>query len=652
MSKNKDKGIMTKRPRLFIILTSFLVFAPFFLWPQFLTSRDNDLGRTYIPLFTFFHESVLIHKEIPLWRGDQFMGEPFIANPVSSLFYPGNILFLLLSAKLASIVYLQTHFALAAIFTFYLAKSFRLSNISSLAAAIFYAFSTKFLVHLSAGHITMIAAFIYLPLAFLALRKILISPNIFWITIMSLSLSLSYIAYPTIAYYTLIFLILYWIYYNLMNLEKINIFSRTYFKERILPLILVLVILTGLSSIVLFPQLEFAPLSTRPQLTLEDVALPLWNLKRFVSSLVFPYINFDGFDHESFLYLGFIPLLLSILGFFKLPNIKKIVLVLIFIFTLMFVAGLSTPLFKLAYNLLPLLNYLRITTRLWFVVVLVVALLAAYALENIKNRYLIYFVILLFLVESIFIGYKKISAIPYLSFDNLALYQYLSKDKEFFRVYCTTYCFNPQLISEYKIEVLHGESPIQYAPFIDFLSKAGNYYYSKFAVIFPPYQVWQKENPPQPNAQTLGLANVKYVASTYPLTNQEFTLMGKFEDVYLYRNEKVIPRAYFEDSSDKVEILMYRPNSLTLKFQKAPSPRKLVISENFYSHWYSYSDNRKYEVVRFPPIFRSIDIEPEAQQVELRYQPASFLFGKTITISTVFVLLLYFWYIRKKRLDG
>src|SRR3990167_1339133 len=177
-------------------------------------------------------------------------------------------------------------------------------------------------------------------------------------------------------------------------------------------------------------------------------------------------MDFANLDHESFLYLGIVPSLLFLTGFLRLPTIKKVFLISAGVITLLFVAGLSTPIFKLAYDFIPFLKYSRITTRLWFIVVLIVALIAAYGLEKIKRKSLIYLVLIVSLIESFFIGYRKIITVPNLSFKNEALYQYLDSNQDIFRVYCTSYCFNPQLISKYKIQTLHGETPIQDAEFV------------------------------------------------------------------------------------------------------------------------------------------------------------------------------------------
>jgi len=633
---------------LLFFLVCLVFFSPFFLKNELLTIKDNDLGRNYVPLFNFIRTSFYSFHSLPLWRPDQMMGETLIGNPLSSLLYPANILFLIFPVTFGIIFYLFFHFLLAGAFTYLLARSFKLSSLSSFTAALFYTFSTKMLLHLSAGHITMIAAFSYFPLAFLSVRQILNKTTFVWIIIGSTSLAFIYMTYPTIFYYSVIFILVYWVYHLLIDLWETKDLNLGKIKRQIISVSLVFVITLGLLAIILFPQLEFAPLSTRSQLKLEDVALPLWNLKRFLTSLLIPYLNFDSFNHESFLYLGAVPIILAFIGFWRLSLARKIILAAVGILTLFFVAGLSTPLFGLAFNVLPFLKYSRITTRLWFVVALMVAILAALALEKIKNKKITYLLIIFFLIESFFIGYKKIFKIPNLSFGSQSLYQYLANDKDIFRVYCTTYCFNPQLISRNKIQILNGETPIQDTRFVEFLSEAGNYQYSKFAVIFPPYQVWQKDNPPIPNADLFGLANVKYVASTYLITNENFDPINKFEKIYLYLNKEYKARAYFERSDENVRIAGYSPNRIVLEFNPAQKSRNLIIAENYYPGWFAYINYQKFNIEKYQSIFRKVTIPPNSQSLELKYQPESLKSGRTITLFTIFILIL--WYIHKRRL--
>jgi len=465
-----------------------------------------------------------------------------------------------------------------------------------------------------------------------------------WILIGSISLAFTLLLYPTIYYYSAIFLTTYVIYYLIIHKKNLN-----YFFGKIVPIIVTFFISLGLGAIQLIPQLEFGQLSTRSQLKLEEVALPLWSLKRFVTSLTFPYIDFQNFNHEAFLYLGAVPSILAILGFSKLPLIKKMILGFFGIFTLMFVAGLSTPIFAIAFDLFPYLKYSRITTRLWFIVALIVSLLAAYSLQSVKRKVLVYFLISIFLVESFYIGYQKIFSIPNLSFENQQIYKYLAQDKDLFRIYCATYCFNPQLISMYNLQTLHGETPIQSANFVNFLQSAGGYQYKDFAIIFPPYQVWQTTNPPIPNASFLAKANVKYLASTYELKRPEFQFIKNFDNILLYENNLYKQRIYFQNTNDTVQIEKYTPNRVIINFNKSTSPRKIIFSEQYYPGWEISINNQKFPAEKQNSIFRKITVPPNTGKLEMIYNPDSFKLGRLLTLSTILFLILYSLHIRKKK---
>lgn len=643
----KIKKVKISSSILALIAVCFLFFTPFLLNPNILSQKDNDLGRTYIPLYTFSKNSFLTYKSIPLWRGDQMMGEPLISNPLPSLLYPANVLFLLMPASLSSVIYYFLHFLLGAISTFYLARSFGFKKIQAFAAGLFYVFSTKILLHLSAGHITMVAAFAYFPLAFLSIRNLLTKPTFKWVIIGSLSLAFMLILYATIFYYAGLFFIFYSLYYYLSHKYA---FSANKLKSKAPALFVCVLLVLAFSAVELVPQIMFGPLSTRPSLTFQDVALPLFNTKRYLESLLFPYLDFNNFDHESFLYLGIVPSLLAVWGFLNLSIGKKILIGIFGIFTLLFTLGASTPVFEFLYQILPLLKYNRETTRIWFVVALIVALLAAYALKNIKNNKVVYLLIILFLAENFLISYLKINSIPNLKNNNLALYKYLASDKDIFRVYCTTYCFNPQLLQKYHLQILNGESPIQQKGFTDFLQKAGSYKWSKFAVIFPPYQIWQVTNPPQPSPTLLGKANVKYVASTYVLKDSNFNIVGKFDKIYLYQNQSFLKRAYFENSKTEAKIQRYEPNRIIISFGKADSSRRLIFSENYIPGWVAIENSISYKVEPYLNVFRSVIIQPGTTSVEFIYHPQGFAAGKTITFATIVFLLIFFWYTRKKQL--
>lgn len=623
---------------LIIIAIVTLLFLPLLIKPELLTHKDNDLGRNYIPIFNFYRQSIIKNHQVPLWRSEQMMGENFVANPISSLFYPLNLVFVIFPIHLGSIIYILLHFLIAAISTYFLARSYKLSSISSVAAALFYALSIKIVSHAAAGHMTMIAAFSYFPLVFLALNKLYQgkTQRVKWLIIAAASLAIMYFTYPTIFFYAAIFLVALAA-YRYISAKRFNFKSLVFF---VWPLIIIFPLTVLLSAIVLLPQLEFAPLSTRVDMKFTDVAIPIWNVKLLASSILFPYQQIKSLDHESLLYFGFIPTILATVGFYYLSKFKKLTIALCAAAALIFAAGASTPLFKIAYSLLPFLQYSRVTTRHWFIVALIVALLAAYALDKIGKKKVTIIAISIFLIEIVSLGNYLISRISSLNFKNLQLYDFIASDKDTFRVYCATYCFNPQLAQGKNIQLINGENPIQVKSFVNFLETAGNYTYGNFAVIFPPYQAFQTDKPPQPNGQLLGAANVKYVASTYELDDHNFTFIEKFENVNLYKNNLFKKRAYFENANEEINLTSISPNKIYLSFVPSDKDRALIYSENYDSSWEASTSNNYERVEKFQEVFRKITVPANSSSLSLRFKPKSFIFGAMITTGTIALLPL------------
>ncbi len=641
MVKNKELKVF-----LFFFALASLYFLPFLIKPSLLFQKDNDLGRNYVPIYSFIRQSFWENKSLPLWNPNQLMGETFIGNPLSTILYPFNIIFIIFPVSLGVFIYYILHLVISLLSTFLLAKTFSLSNKSSVLAAVFYTFSIKMLLHISAGHITMVAAFSFFPLLFLATRKLLSKPNCYWQIIFSLTVYAILVTYATIFYYAFLFIFFYCSYFAIFHNAKKSAAS-------LISILFALIVGILLSAVFLLPQIEFAKYSTRSHLTLQDVAIPLWNFKKFVQSLTFPYHIFSSLNHEEFLYLGAAPTILSLMGFLKLTLKRKIVLILLGFLTIVFILGLSTPIFKYLYEYFPLLGYSRVTTRPWFVVALLVSLVSAFAVDKFKLQRFLLPIIAFFSLEVAFIGYAKIINTPSLSFSNESMYEYLNNDRDIFRVYCTSNCFNAQLLTKHRIQILNGENPLQIKKSIDFLEKAGNYSFQKYAVIFPPYQVWQVENPPQPDANLLGLANVKYVASVYQLTSDNFVLVDKFSNVYLYQNLKYQKLFYFlNDISRTVSVQKFSPNDIILSFPKSANSNDLAIFEVDYPGWSAYMDNRKVSLTSHLSYFKKITVPPNTSAVKLKFEPSSLLFGKTISLTTLLFIIIYACYISIQKKNG
>lgn len=641
----KIKNFAVKRKQVLIIaLTIAVFFAPFFFSPQILSGKDNDLGRTYIPVISFYKTSLFKFKQLPLWRSDQMMGEPTVSNPLYQFLYPLDIIFLL-PQSYAAFVFFFVHFLLAAIATYSFSRYLGFSKQSSMAGALIYALSLKMLMHTTAGHLTMVPAFSYFPLVVLSASHLSSKFSFKWVTIGALALWAMYINYPTVFYYAFLFLVLY-VFYNLI---KRSTDLKKHAPKLLLNFAILFFVWLGLSAIALIPHTEFAPLSTRSDLKIEDIAIPLWNKTKLVLSLLFPYPILSSLDHESLLYLGLTPLALSTFAFFKLKKLQKTFLLVGFLLAIVLVLNLSTPLFPTLYENFPLLKYSRVTTRLWFIIAFLAAILSAFALSSINRSKVTIFTLTIFALESVFIFYTTLFRIPNLNFTDKDIYQYLEKDKEPYRIFCATYCFNPQLLSASNLQLLNGETPIQQKSFVNYLASAGGYRHDQFAVIFPPYQTWQEEVKPKPNAILLGDANTKYIATTYEISNPLLNFVGKFDNLLLYQNNLFLKRAYFSNSQQQIEITKYSPNNVELKFPMANFEREIIFSENYYPGWYVLNNNTKRPVSQFNQVFRSFKVAANTTEASLKFEPRSFALGRTITFATICVLILIYPKLKGKK---
>ena len=100
----------------------------------------RDGAHFYPPLFEYI-QSQWNKGQTPLWNPYDNLGQPLLANPVSSVFYPGKLIYFLpISAPLAYNFYILGHFLLAAWTSYKLARHFGCSSYAASIAAVSYVF--------------------------------------------------------------------------------------------------------------------------------------------------------------------------------------------------------------------------------------------------------------------------------------------------------------------------------------------------------------------------------------------------------------------------------------------------------------------------------------------------------------------------------
>lgn len=125
-------------------------------------------------------------------------------------------------------------------------------------------------------------------------------------------------------------------------------------------------------------------------------------------------------------------------------------------------------------------------------------------------------------------------------------------------------------------------------------------------------------------------------------------------DVKIYENLDVLPRIYAVDDVircsfssycvNPVEVVRYTPEEIVVN-SNFPYPQTLVVLDAFYPGWEAEVDGQPAEIFPAGQFFRLVYLPAQAQQVVLRYNPATFEVGQWISAAAgVLWLALIGWY--------
>lgn len=275
--------------------------------------------------------------QAPIWNPYIFGGAPLLANFQSALFAITNIVYLFVSTIDGwSLRIILQHF-LAALFTYFLLRHWKVSKLGSIFGGLLFAFSGFNLIWSQWNAHTLTAAFI--PLIFLLEDKLLEDGKVKDGAILSLCIALQFMSgYPQVVIYTLGAISLLWIY-------KIK-FSKQYLLKSLKLFIFVFFGITG-AAVQLLPAKELLNLSqrsTEPH-PYSWAFLPFQKIITFIAPDYFGNHATNNWwgpqDYTSNTgYVGIISFLLALFGFFS-KNKKKIFIIILFVISLL----LSFPTF-------------------------------------------------------------------------------------------------------------------------------------------------------------------------------------------------------------------------------------------------------------------------------------------------------------------
>lgn len=335
----------------------------------------------------------LINHYLPFWNPYVLGGLPALAEPHNAIFYPMNLIFLILPTNIAFNYSIVLHLILAGIFMYYLSRTIQMGSFASLFTTITFIFSSIFTLRIFVGQLNTIHTIAWIPLLFLLVEKSTKTKKMCFTIIAGIVLSMQiFSGHLQYVVYTILAIVFYLLFkfINHPNDRQIIIKTGAY----------LIAIGILLSAIQLLPTLEFTTLSSRAANSyafLSSFSLAPENLitmliPEFFGNALNESYEFWGrwFFQEECLYMGILPLILALLAL-KLYWRDKNEYVTFFgwfsIISLIIASAYCIPILKNILRYIPVLTLFRAQGRFKLFIVFSLSILSGFAIDGIfRNR--------------------------------------------------------------------------------------------------------------------------------------------------------------------------------------------------------------------------------------------------------------------------
>jgi hypothetical protein len=348
----------------------------------------SDIANLQYPL-RYFAGQELRQGRLPLWTPGVYMGYPLQAEGQAGVFSPVNwLLWGLLPVPRALNIGSLLPFVIAAIGTYLLARQLGANAMAAFTAAFGYALSGYFVAHVK--HIPIVATACWIPVVlWLVERGIQHSTTAFLGA--GLVMGIQWLSgSPQLAYYTTGVTTLYFMGRAWQLREERSL------RQNVSVFALALVLSFGLAAVQLLPTFQLVGFSERAGGVSYEFAsqfsYALDNLKTFLYPLANGSpgtgdLRVSSIFWEDYAYVGLVLLFVGIIGGLALlrqPGPARLLFTLM-VGAFLIVLGPSTPVFRIAYAIIPGLGFFRFPQRLLAFVLLFLVLLAALALTRVQS---------------------------------------------------------------------------------------------------------------------------------------------------------------------------------------------------------------------------------------------------------------------------
>ena len=646
-------------------LAVLIVVASVLLYPAPFTSNllpsawsGNDLVSSHWPFALLIQRTFAQSGRLPLWNPYFGGGQPLGANPLAALFYPPTQLVHFLSLRDYFLVLILGHLVFGGLGTLLLARrALGLPRLPAVVAAVSYMATPRLIAHLGAGHITIVQTVAWFPWLALGCWATVREPRR-WGAVFGICIGLTLLAgHPQMAYYGLLMI---------AGLAAWLLVKR-WRQESLRALLAPLAGLAAaggigalLAAIHLVPLMELTSLSTRQVAVSAGVTYPVFH---FFHELLDPRPPY-GLVWESMLTPGLAVLALAVLA--AVNRWRKVWPLLLGI---LLVAGLAlgntSPLYRVAARVVPNLDLFRGAARIWFIALLLFALLAGVGTESLLQAvqrmwsrrvalagFLTVFVVAASLIAmDVGFGYARVGDASVASTPD-ALARRAGQLAGSGRIYDVQENIMQASAVEMQVPLADGWDPLLLQSYVSYMNRAGGYTTGGYELHVPAFDYpWL-----QPRARLLGLMNVSVVVSRRPMTDPLLVLAGKENDTLIYKNTADAGPAYLVSPAPKgsppslnqvhmldssVRAVTLAPEQETFTFSTSTAAYFVIATPSF-PGWNVELDGYHIPVQLFAGVMPAIKVGPGTHTVSYSYAPSSGPRGALLSAVSLLAALAWF----------
>lgn len=663
----------------------------------------SDLAISHYPNAIFLRQSIA-DGELPLWSPLLFAGYPFAANPLSGLHYPPGWFALLFPLPFGFNLSAALHLVVAGLGMFCFLRNEGLDDWSSVIGAFVFQAMPKLISHYAAGHLTLVYAVSLTPWLLWSEQKSIISRQPKFLTrivLPGVMLGMIILADLRWAPYAGMLWLAFSLKNSLFGHVRDGLaMVLSWFARLILRLGLALFI----SACLWLPLLEYVSLSTRSAMTIADrvgISLPLANLLGFFIPSLGGYAEWEAYAGAlPWLLLVFtlaVPELrrrawfwLTVLGASILSSLGDALpgysaLTGLPGFSLLrvpsralFLSGFSFAVLtgyalnhlskekieqkpEPVFFMVPFAAFTMLTAAglglflggyslpfIWAGVAMAVSigLILTFEKKWLPTLPILLLIGLFLFVEMAAVNLnsvqKKSSSEVLGSQEDLLAYL-TNNSSNPYRVYSPSFSLPQTVTAQAKIDLVDGIDPMQLSAYVRLFSRASGIPVNGYTVTLPPFTGGDPKSDNinyVPNPSILGILNVRYVLSAFPLDVENLVLVRKFDDVFIFENQLFRERTWVENDQGEdrgAELIEYSGNRIVIN---AEGPGTLVLADVNYPGWVVFVDGAEQPIQAYMGVLRSVSLTEGNHTIIFTFRPILVYTAWVVSIIAWIVIIL------------